>query len=186
MKQESSKKKAQKDKLQLTYKPHFPTCKEEKAIIRETVRPMTFREARRLRISLYDALLLELWEDMYQDTAREFEHLIMFERKLLEGMFIKEQVIKYPQLLLNLYDHCRTVERIGRNKSPSDAVKILRLLNNCTLLLRPYRKQFGWLILKSYDIIIRLCREMGELEEEAANEEKCLLFYNYGLYLMGK
>lgn len=167
------------------YAPHFPTSKEEKKIIHDSIQKMPYREARRLKISLYNALLLELWEDMYPNTARRIEGLIMHENRLMDGMFIKERVQNYPQLLLNLYDHCRTVERISRENQPANEVKILRLMNECILLLKPYQKKFGWLLCECYNISISYCKTMGELQHEAANEQKCLLFFNYGVFLMG-
>uniref|UniRef100_A0A1A9V765 Uncharacterized protein n=1 Tax=Glossina austeni TaxID=7395 RepID=A0A1A9V765_GLOAU len=160
----------------------FPTNVANRRAILATISldaPMS--ELRRKKGPIYDVLLHELFEINCSYMAAMFSKLVARENCLKAGLVINHVLSEKPSLLLGLFDKFKAAEVAYILKK--DQSIIFAQSYEALVLLEKSTRQYHWLLVEIYKIVLNLCEKIPSTSDKT-DYEKCRIFYQYGMYVL--
>ncbi|XP_030377381.1 uncharacterized protein LOC115626222 [Scaptodrosophila lebanonensis] len=150
--------------------------------VRESIVPLTYNEARRIRGPIYEALQDELFREGCQSLPAFLYCLAEKEQALYETVSIRARIIDDRPLLNELIDKLKRAELAIVQYKLKGYKESFTLFYETLMLLQPYRHVYEYALVAVMEKIVSLCHSVDGEERDAA-EMIARIYYIYALYL---
>ncbi|XP_023171345.2 uncharacterized protein LOC111599799 [Drosophila hydei] len=156
----------------------------DRELIKKSIVPLSFIEARRNRGPVYEALQAELRHEGCKMMPEFVRCLAEKEQALFETLSIRARIIDERPLLIEMIEKMKQAELAVIKRKHKGLKECFSLFYETLLFLQPYRVKYEYVLNAVMEHIVSLCHNIEGQERDAA-EMIARIYYTYAMFLEG-